>query len=132
MLRAKFWLSIYAAVRGHRESAQREARRMYGETFTPHVLIFERPDGSRGQATFANRTLLDAQYDWAVDQIDTYKYIAAFDLTQDPNGPIYDSFSPYAYDWEARQSITAGAWPQAIGALRRRPQGPWRPPPRPY
>jgi hypothetical protein len=129
---AKVWLTLYAAVLSYRDSVYREARRMYGESFTPNMLIFERPDGSRGHTTFANREHLDVQYNWAVDQIDTYKYIAAFDFTQDPNAPIHDSFSPYAYEWDRRQSITAGAWPQAIGALRRRPQGPWRPPPRPY
>ena len=119
---AKVWLSIYASVRNHRESAQREARRIYGESFTPQILVFERPDGSRGQATFPDRRRLDAQYDWSVNQIDTYRYIAAFDLAQDPNGPIADSFSPYAAEWDARQTMV-------VGAMRR--PGPWGPRPRP-
>ena len=144
---SKVWLSIYANVRGHRERALAEARRIYGETFTPHMLVFERPYGSRGQATFENRRALDAQYAWAVNQIDTYQYIAAFDFTQNTNGPIYDSFSPYAYEWETRHRTAVSAWPwypnpadrpgqytpsQASNALRRRPSGPWRPRPRPY
>ena len=144
---AKVWLAIYAAVRGHRENALREAQRLYGETFTPHMLVFERPDGSRRQATFASRGRLDTQYNWHVNQIDTYRYIAAFDFTQNTTGPVYDSFSPYAYEWEARQLTAVGASPwyttsqpspsryapsQASSALRRRPSGPWRPRPRPY
>ena len=143
---SKVWLSIYAVVRGHRERALGEARRMYGETFTPHMLVFERPNGSQGQARFENRRALDARYAWAVNQIDTYKYIAAFDFTQDSSGPIYDSFSPYVSEWEARQLTAVGAWSwyqnptgqlsqytgQPSSALRRRPSGPWRPRPRPY
>lgn len=143
---SKVWLAIYAAVRGHRESALGEARRIYAETFTPHMIILERPDGSKGQATFASRGRLDVLYDWYVNQIDTYKYVAAFDFTQDTSGPIYDSFSPYAYEWEARHRTAVSSWPgyqagqagQAgqggISALRRRPT-PGRPrprPPRPY
>jgi hypothetical protein len=90
---AKVWLDVFAEVRNYRDSATREARRLYNETLTPYLLVIQERDGSTRPFIYQHRGNLDVQYAWVVDQMpDRYTYLAAFDLTRQAE-PIYDHFS---------------------------------------
>lgn len=57
----------------------------------PFVLVFQHPDGTPDQQTFGSRAELDAAYAQISEQHDQYKYVAAFDLSANPNAPVIDS-----------------------------------------
>jgi hypothetical protein len=57
----------------------------------PFVLVIQHPDGKPERRTFQTRAELDAEYAKISEQHDQYTYVAAFDMTANPNAPIHDS-----------------------------------------
>lgn len=88
-------MRIYGEVRGHRDRATNLARRVHGETGAPYVFVVERPDGSLSHLLFQERRQLDVQFSAAIDHPDQYphRYIASFDFTVNPRGPVDDRFA---------------------------------------
>jgi len=88
---AKLWLQIFAGVRGHRDQATELARRIYTETLTPYIFVSER-HGILSHQPFNDRAAADQQYALAKSQPALHRYIALFDFTKNPQGPLYDEF----------------------------------------
>src|SRR5262245_12770258 len=86
---SKTWLDIYHQVAPHRDRAAALAKQVFAETTRPYVLIIERRDGTLTHQEFSYLANLDVQYSWVLVQPEYYTYIAEFDLTQDPNGPLH-------------------------------------------
>lgn len=133
---AKHWLRIYDEVRQHRARAMNLARSIYGETFTPSILIVEKPDGSVAHELFQQRPYLDAKYKWLLEQPDLYGYTAMFDFAEDARGPLADQFSAVVRQRAAAQEAAVALLQEQARALARRsnagivgvardPRGPW-------
>ena len=104
---AERWKEIFKRVLDYRTRAWNSANQVLeesmqsGRVVQPYVLVIiddspGSPDRAPGQViaqTFPRRTNLDVQYAWDIDQVDKYRYAAAFDFTQKTDGPIADAFS---------------------------------------
>ena len=90
---AKRWMDIYGQIKGHRDRATQAAQRIANERRIPYVVVTERRDGTLLSNVFENRAGLEVQYFWAREQPDYYTYLAAFDFTANPSGPLYHQFA---------------------------------------
>ena len=90
---SKTWLDLYQQNKARRDRATSVAQRMLNETVNPYVLVIEARDGTLQPQTFPQRTNLDVQYTWLVDQPEFYAYVAMFDFTQRKDRPLFEQFA---------------------------------------
>jgi hypothetical protein len=90
------WRQIFSEVRGIRDRATAHARDLFKDTRRPFIFVGREPDKTMIGEDFPNRGELDARYSQQFAS-GRFAYIAAFDFTQDVQGPVVENFlSPTA------------------------------------
>jgi hypothetical protein len=111
---AKRWRSIYAELQQHKTRALQAAQALSADRHIPFVMVVERKDpnaqfGNLLSTVYETRNSLMTQYQWGVDQTDFYSYIAAYDFTVDPNGPVMEQFAVLE---RLRSGAMTSGWPR--------------------
>ena len=90
---SKTWLDLFQQNKARRDRATSVAQRAVNELVNPYVLVTEARDGTLRPQTFPQRTNLDVQYTWLVDQPEFYAYVAMFDFSQRKDRPLFEQFA---------------------------------------